>query len=84
VLATPFIVTFADIMCCAQMVHLFSLIIYVNGKPHRANTASEKYIDATVPITKWESDTSLLYSVVCNIKASHGNNTDKVTVTVMA
>jgi hypothetical protein len=53
----------ADIMCCAQMVHLFSLIIYVNGKPHRANTASEKYIDATVPITKWESDTSTIITI---------------------
>jgi hypothetical protein len=74
----------ADVMCCAQLAHLYSLIIYVNGKPHRANTASEKYIDAIVPITKWTSDTSVLYSVVCNVKASHGNNTDKVTVTVMA
>jgi hypothetical protein len=30
------------------------------------------------------AETSLLNSVICNIKASHGNNTDKVTVTVMA
>jgi hypothetical protein len=64
--------------------YLSFLIIYVNGKPHRANTGAEKYIDAVVPITKWTSDTSVLYSVVCNVKASHGNNTDKVTVTVMA
>jgi hypothetical protein len=74
----------ADIMCCAALAHLFSFSIYVNGKPHRANTASEKYIDAVVPIAKWTSDTSLLNSVICNIKASHGNNTDKVTVSVMA
>jgi hypothetical protein len=73
-----------NIKCCAALGHIFSFSVYVNGKPHRGSTGSEKYIDGVAPVTYRIADTSLLYPVICNIKASHGNNTNKVIVTVMA
>jgi hypothetical protein len=72
----------ANIMACAQIGHIFSISIYINGAPYSPSTPSTKHIDALVPVPTRGADESLLNSVFGEIKAIHGNNTDEVTVGV--
>jgi hypothetical protein len=77
-----------NVMCCPQMVHLFTLAIYVNDKTVVTGTKADKqnthYADAVVPITKWESDTSLLYSCSKQISVKKPKNKKEVVVQVYA
>jgi hypothetical protein len=59
-----------NVMCCPQMVHLFSLAIYVNDKMLVADKENTRYADAVVPITKWESDVRITNIIVKNINSS--------------
>jgi hypothetical protein len=73
-----------NVMCCPQMVHLFTLAIYVNDKTVVTDKENTRYADAVVPITKWESDTSLLYSCSKQISVKKPKNKKEVVVQVYA
>jgi hypothetical protein len=73
-----------NVMCCPQMVHLFSFVIYTNGLPLIDDKKNVIFVDAVVPITKWESDTSLLYSCCKQISVKKPKNKKEVVVQVYA
>ena len=73
-----------NVMCCAQMSHLFSFVIYVNNKAVVGDKENTRYVDAVAPITKWESDTSLLYSCCKQISVKNARNKKEVVVSVYA
>jgi hypothetical protein len=51
-----------DVMCCADIGHIFSLVIDVNDKEVISDTSTKTYVDAMVPVPDRWAQTSLLNS----------------------
>jgi hypothetical protein len=51
-----------DVMCCADIGHIFSLVIDVNDKEIVSDTSTKTYVDAMVPVPDRWAQTSLLNS----------------------
>jgi hypothetical protein len=77
-----------NVMCCAQMGHIFSLAIYVNDKTVVTGTKADKentvYADAMVPVPERTAETSLLYSCYKQISVKKPKNKKEVVVQVYA
>jgi hypothetical protein len=49
-----------NVMCCADIGHIFSLVIDVNDKEVISDTSTKTYVDAMVPVPDRWAQTSLL------------------------
>jgi hypothetical protein len=73
-----------DVMCCADIGHIFSLVIDVNDKEIVSDTTTKTYVDAMVPVPDRWAQTSLLNSCFKQISVKNAKNKKDVTVKVYA